>query len=662
MSFLQPMLLFGLPLVALPIVIHLINRWRHRTLPWGAMMFLLDAKRLNRGMARLRFWLIMLTRMLAIAAMILALARPLTALWRGFALGGQAESIIVLLDRSASMEQLDPQSRRSKRTAALEQMADVVKAYGSGSRLVLIESVEHSPREIESAEELVSGLDTSATATSADLPAMMQAALDYVVVNETGRTDIWICSDLRKGDWNPDDGRWASIRDDFQKLDGVKFYVLSYAENAEDNVAVRVLNVRQRDREYGRELVFDVLLRREGEATIEETLPCEFVINGTRSVVNIELTGQTYLLQGHSIAVDEDAPGGWGRVAIPADENLQDNSFCFVFTESPVHHTTIVYENPQVVDPLRIAATAPLDPSITYTTDVLSADQAGRIELSKSSLVLWQAALPEGGLAVQLADFVASGRPVIFFPPDGDDQNSMFDCRWGEWKIAADDQPARLSTWRGDSDLYSHAQSGEPLGLGELKIYAHREIHGERGIALAKLDGGDPLLLRAAADGRPAYFCSTLPLAEKSNLAQDGVALYVSIQRALARGAATQSKGWLVDAGSRLAKQVTDWQPADQSTRERLLSTRWTLPGVFQRGEQWMALNRPAGEDLAPVLELEQVDELMSGLDYRHVDRAIDESGDLTSEAWRTVLAVMGLALIGEAWLCLPEKRVASPV
>jgi hypothetical protein len=72
MSFLQPLLLFGLPLVGLPLLIHLINRWRHKSLPWGAMMFLLDARRMNRGMARLRFWLIMSMRMLAIAVLFLA--------------------------------------------------------------------------------------------------------------------------------------------------------------------------------------------------------------------------------------------------------------------------------------------------------------------------------------------------------------------------------------------------------------------------------------------------------------------------------------------------------------------------------------------------------------------------------------------------------------
>ena len=67
MSFLQPALLAALPLVALPIIIHLINQRRFQTIRWAAMMFLLAANRMSRGYARLRQWLIMLFRMLAIA-------------------------------------------------------------------------------------------------------------------------------------------------------------------------------------------------------------------------------------------------------------------------------------------------------------------------------------------------------------------------------------------------------------------------------------------------------------------------------------------------------------------------------------------------------------------------------------------------------------------
>ena len=89
MSFLQPILLAALPLVALPIIIHLINQRRYQTIRWAAMMFLLAANRMSRGYARLRQWLIMALRMAAIAGLVFAVSRPLAGGWLGLAAGGR---------------------------------------------------------------------------------------------------------------------------------------------------------------------------------------------------------------------------------------------------------------------------------------------------------------------------------------------------------------------------------------------------------------------------------------------------------------------------------------------------------------------------------------------------------------------------------------------
>src|SRR6478752_225648 len=100
MTFLQPILLAALPLASLPIIIHLINQRRYQTIRWGAMMFLLAANRMSRGYARLRQWLIMAFRMLAIAGLTFAVSRPLAGGWLGLAGGGRADTTLILLDRS----------------------------------------------------------------------------------------------------------------------------------------------------------------------------------------------------------------------------------------------------------------------------------------------------------------------------------------------------------------------------------------------------------------------------------------------------------------------------------------------------------------------------------------------------------------------------------
>jgi len=53
-SFLQQSLLWGLLGVSIPIIIHLLNRRRYRTVQWAAMEFLLKASRESRGKKKLK--------------------------------------------------------------------------------------------------------------------------------------------------------------------------------------------------------------------------------------------------------------------------------------------------------------------------------------------------------------------------------------------------------------------------------------------------------------------------------------------------------------------------------------------------------------------------------------------------------------------------------
>ena len=117
MTFLQPWMLVTLPLVALPLIIHLINQRRFQTVPWAAMQFLLAAKALARGYSRLRHWLIMLLRMLAVAAVILAVGRPLSRGWLALAGGGRPGGLDGWSPSAQRLSLADSQGRRLRLAA-----------------------------------------------------------------------------------------------------------------------------------------------------------------------------------------------------------------------------------------------------------------------------------------------------------------------------------------------------------------------------------------------------------------------------------------------------------------------------------------------------------------------------------------------------------------
>ena len=102
-SFVHPLLLWGLPVMAAPVLIHLINMMRHRRIEWAAMEFLLVSQRKHRTWIILKQLLLLLMRILAIAAVVFMVAQPLLRNQLGNLFGNLKTHHIVLLDDSFSM-------------------------------------------------------------------------------------------------------------------------------------------------------------------------------------------------------------------------------------------------------------------------------------------------------------------------------------------------------------------------------------------------------------------------------------------------------------------------------------------------------------------------------------------------------------------------------
>src|SRR5687767_13681076 len=78
MTFLAPSLLaIGAALMAIPIIIHFLNRRRHKTVEWAAMKYLLAAMKSNRRRLRFESLLLLLARCLCLFVLAFAIARPL---------------------------------------------------------------------------------------------------------------------------------------------------------------------------------------------------------------------------------------------------------------------------------------------------------------------------------------------------------------------------------------------------------------------------------------------------------------------------------------------------------------------------------------------------------------------------------------------------------
>lgn len=664
MTFLSPVWLIALPLIALPIVIHLLNQRRHRSIDWGAMQFLLMAKRMNRGMARLKQILILTARMIAIAGLIFAVSRPLSSGWIGSITGGQPETILVLLDRSASMQQQRTNTGQSKLQSGLEKIVEALQTMGYQKPIVLIESGSPSPLLLDRPSDLLDHPRTGPTDASTDIPDMLQTALDYIVQNETGRTDVWLVSDAAANDWNSASSRWRALQSSFAKRDGVRFQILQYPEPPDSNLSVTIDRVRRQTASDSNnaELVLDISVAGKSD---QGKIPLTFTINGLRSVHDLELSGEATTLIGHRIPIDRELESGWGSVQIPYDENESDNFAYFAFAPEPIRRTVIVTEQPIYTRAIERASKTPALSGVEHEAQVLTPDQTALIDWQSTALLVWQAPLPDADLARVMYNFLESGRSIVFLPPSDPNENHFAGWQWGRWS-EIDRQGQVVRYWNSDEDLLARTRNGQSLPVNELRFYQFAELRALEASSdadrtfpatnLAQLENGAVLLQRSKTGGGTIYFLSTWPVGTHSSLDREGITLFVAVQRAIASGAETIGNAKTLTAGSAPARVVNQMPHVHSHTAEEWIGDRSARAGIYGDEKQWIAINRPVVEDRSQFLAKPEIESLLAGLDFQIVEDQVGSGRSLASEIWRLFVIGMGLALIVEAILCMPQK------
>lgn len=137
MQFLNPLLLLGTLGIAVPVVIHLLNRYRYRQVDWGAMELLRRALVVRSRRIRLEDLLLLALRCLAVLLLALALARPVLTPAGTPGLGGQGGAgAVIAVDVSFSMDHRPGVQSRFDRAA--ERVRDVLKTLPPGSPTSLV--------------------------------------------------------------------------------------------------------------------------------------------------------------------------------------------------------------------------------------------------------------------------------------------------------------------------------------------------------------------------------------------------------------------------------------------------------------------------------------------------------------------------------------------
>ncbi|MFM8703721.1 MAG: hypothetical protein ACKOHG_07595, partial [Planctomycetia bacterium] len=83
--------------------------------------------------------------------------------------------------------------------------------------------------------------------------------------------------------------------------------------------------------------------------------------------------------------------------------------------------------------------------------------------------------------------------------------------------------------------------------------------------------------------------------------------------------------------------------------------------GVYEVEGRLVAVNLPAAEDAAAVVDDRQIERLFQGLSFGRFEQKAGDRGGIVEEIWRVFLMAVLVALVVEGLLCLPRRFAERP-
>jgi hypothetical protein len=609
------------------------------------MDFLLKATRESKGKKKLKHILILTCRALAVAALIFAIARPISSSGLLSWGTGKLDTVILILDRSASMEAIPEGATVSKRQAVIQRVSDAVTTL-DGTKFILIDSATGTPVTITDPNALQTISQVSPTDTSAHIPTLLDSAIQYILAKDTGRTEIWLASDMQENNWQPNSGKWENVKVGLNNLaDQVSLRVLAQTAEISNNLSIQLLNAQRVDDE----LLLELEILHSGEAANRD-LPLTLSLNGTENSETISISSSSTRLNKR---VPLSGKSGFGYLQLPADSNPRDNTTYFSYGSQRPIASAVVAPAGEARDYLELASAPPGFGNQSSKTFLPTQD----IPWNSLSLVIWQAPLPAEEAQAPMLEFIEQGGVIAFFPPNTPSEISFLGNQWGLVSKANSQKYFVIKNWDRTDGPLRNGEDGIAISANKLRAIKKKEIL-TKDTVLASWSNNSPFLTRQLHGRGSFYFVGTLPDYTWSNLGDADVILPL-IQRLIQLGSQRFGSDHSATLGAlpaELELDIAEMKRLDSATSSTALNKKYEA-GVHQFNDRTMAVNRPFSEDDPTSLSREQLSTILVESNYSFFEETSRSSTGFTQQLWRVCLIFMLLFLIAEALLCLAPRR-----
>jgi Aerotolerance regulator N-terminal/von Willebrand factor type A domain len=378
MSFLTPFFLVGLAAIAVPVLVHLIQRERKRVVEFPSLMFVRRIPYQSVRRRRIRHWALLLMRAAAVALIVAAFARPfLKQSAVANAVTGGAREVVILLDQSASMGYGDHWSK------AQEAARSVVRGLGPDDRATLVlfaRNAEENMRATSDRSRLEAAVNAARVSSGATRygPAL-KLGESILSRSSLKRREAVLISDFQKSGWGgSDDARFA---------EGMTLTTASVASPNTANLSVPSVSFARATFSGQERITVTAGLSNKGDQELRD-VPVTLTVDGHE----IE-TGRANVAPhaSSSIAFTQftlASANVRGLVRAGSDPLPADNAFYFVLTPGEAISVVVVNGSDRSDDSLFLSKALSVGTSPTFKVDVTSTSRAASGTFDKRAVVV----------------------------------------------------------------------------------------------------------------------------------------------------------------------------------------------------------------------------------------------------------------------------------
>ncbi|OFW06279.1 MAG: hypothetical protein A3I61_07405 [Acidobacteria bacterium RIFCSPLOWO2_02_FULL_68_18] len=510
MSFLAPLFFVALAALAIPVLIHLIQREKKQVVRFPSLMFIQRVPYKSVRRRRIHNWFLLMVRLTALALIVLAFSRPFVERDElGVAAGG-AREVVVLLDQSYSVTFGD---RWDRARAAASEAIDGLGPDDRGSVVLFSSGAEIAMRSAPAGERqrlraAVAAARPSAAATRY-APALKVAG-SILAESSLPRREVVLISDFQRAGWRGEEGarlppattlRPVALTGDADRPN-VSVTAVSLARSTfsnQERVAVTAVVVNRSARSLGNG---QVALEIGGRPIQTERLEVE-----ANSSVSITFAPVT--LAGNFMR---------GTVRAGDDALAADNVFHFVVSPVQPVRVLVLDRGGAAGGALYVTRALAIGDAPRFEATLRQPDAVSDEDLRRASVVVANDVAVPASLGRRLQRFVEGGGG--FFIATGARATWASDV---DLLPAAVEAPVDRS--RGEAARVGALEFGHPVfepfrtprsgDFTAARIYGYRTVQPVTGAeVLARFDAGAPALLeRRVGAGRVLLWSSTLDLA-----------------------------------------------------------------------------------------------------------------------------------------------------